>query len=463
MAYHGKIIASFILVTALTSIVTVRSPVTAEVEETIPGSHRDTGGTLQKLKVSANGRYLVREDGSVFTWIGDSGWKVFLLDKDEMDLYLKNRKAKGFTVIQTNLGAKGRANAYGKHAFGGSNNDDIGQPLTDSGYDYWDHMDHFVDQAGKHGLYVAPVLSWRYALKGDPSKNYNYGKWIGDRYKDKDHIVWMGAGEAANWNSKEDLMALLNGIRDGDTGNKLVSSHVKSYSGTSKSYHNELDFNQWQTGQSRTPAVDGAPNVWTAIENDYNKKPNKPTLDAEAVYEGPNFGKNRYDGADHARRRAYWTIFAGAFGHTYGASGVWDSGTHKYPGHGRLDWKKQMDLEGAYDMGHLRALLESKPQINRIPDQSLIVSGQSSSYDGHSQAARDMNGDYAFIYIVDGRTIGVDLSKLKGPRVEAKWFNPRDGKYQGAGTHGRTGSKSFDPPGRTGANNDWVLVLESTD
>ncbi len=31
---------------------------------------------LSKLKISSNGRYFVREDGSAFIWIGDTSWHV---------------------------------------------------------------------------------------------------------------------------------------------------------------------------------------------------------------------------------------------------------------------------------------------------------------------------------------------------------------------------------------------------
>jgi hypothetical protein len=50
------------------------------------------------------------------------------------------------------------------------------------------------------------------------------------------------------------------------------------------------------------------------------KKPAKPVLDAEANYE-----KVHGWDAFGVRRRAYWSVFAGAFGHTYGAHGVWAS------------------------------------------------------------------------------------------------------------------------------------------
>lgn len=54
----------------------------------------------QRLKVSKNNRYLVKEDGSPFFYLGDTAWELFhRLNREEADLYLRNRAAKGFNVI----------------------------------------------------------------------------------------------------------------------------------------------------------------------------------------------------------------------------------------------------------------------------------------------------------------------------------------------------------------------------
>ena len=60
-----------------------------------------TATALPPLKVSENGRYLTTADGKPFFYLGDTAWELFhRLDRDETELYLKNRAAKGFTVIQ---------------------------------------------------------------------------------------------------------------------------------------------------------------------------------------------------------------------------------------------------------------------------------------------------------------------------------------------------------------------------
>jgi hypothetical protein len=53
------------------------------------------------LRASADGRHLVQADGRPFFYLADTAWSLFhRLTREEADLYLRNRAAKGFTVIQ---------------------------------------------------------------------------------------------------------------------------------------------------------------------------------------------------------------------------------------------------------------------------------------------------------------------------------------------------------------------------
>src|SRR5688572_28686442 len=56
---------------------------------------------LGRLEVSQNKRFLVRENGAPFFYLGDTAWELFhRLNREEAERYLKDRAAKGFTVIQ---------------------------------------------------------------------------------------------------------------------------------------------------------------------------------------------------------------------------------------------------------------------------------------------------------------------------------------------------------------------------
>ena len=109
-------------------------------------------------------------------------------------------------------------------------------------------------------------------------------------------------------------------------------------------------------------------------------------------------------------------------------------------------------------MGHLRRLMESRPFLTRIPDQSLI-SGEVREADEHLQATRDAAGTYLMVYSPSGREVRVRLDKIAGPKVNGWWFNPRTGDATRVGEFASTGEREFVPP-TSGAENDWVLVLD---
>jgi len=60
-----------------------------------------------RLKVSGNNRFLVHKDGTAFFYLGDTAWELFHnLTREEAEMYLENRRAKGFTVIQAVAGLR---------------------------------------------------------------------------------------------------------------------------------------------------------------------------------------------------------------------------------------------------------------------------------------------------------------------------------------------------------------------
>src|SRR4249920_3861612 len=76
------------------------------------------GKTPYPVQVSANHRYLIDQHGKPFFYLGDTAWELFhRLDREEADLYLRDRAAKRFTVIQAVVlaehGGLDVPNAYG--------------------------------------------------------------------------------------------------------------------------------------------------------------------------------------------------------------------------------------------------------------------------------------------------------------------------------------------------------------
>lgn len=448
---------------------------------------------MQKLKVSDNRRFLVKEDGTPFIWIGDTLWQWQKLILSEAEEYVLRRREQGFHIVQVRLAGRpgdSEISPDGEPPFLAKNAHEHWE-LTQPNPKYWAHVDALVEKFAEHGMYLAPVLMWghHWLLENrEADELYQYARWVGDRYRDADHIVWMTFGEGnSGGECRPKVMAAVNGLRDGDTGNKLLTIHAAARMGTSADFHDDVDFNTWQTSQWCAPtdlafgAAEGSwwkeegqgdLSAWEVIAQDAERQPIKPVLDAEAWYEGPardpaehveelrpkprKFGQGHSSQAYHVRRRAYFTVFAGAFGHTYGADGLWTVNKDEEP-----LWREIMEYPGGNQMRYLGQLLASKSVLSRIPDPSMIVSGHSESYDGHIQATRDADGGYAFVYVADGHAFAVDLSKMASDEMTARWYNPRDGESIGIGTVEKSRRASFDPPGTPHFANDWVLVLEA--
>jgi hypothetical protein len=107
-------------------------------------------------------------------------------------------------------------------------------------------------------------------------------------------------------------------------------------------------------------------------------------------------------------------------------------------------------------MQHLRNLIESRPQFNRIPDQLLLASANGRGGE-HIRACRGADGSYAFVYLPVNKPVTISLEKLTGRQITANWYDPRTGAVTPIGTLARDPMREFVPP-ETGQ--DWVLVLD---
>ena len=401
-----------------------------------------------KLKIDSSKRFLVRADGSPFVWIGDTFWKFSQLTRQQRLQLLDDRQSKGFTVVMIRVGTGTKGEPAG---FSGNL-----EPIES----HFQEIDRLVAEAKKRGMYIAIATGWWYIVRDfDADALYEFGKFIGDRYKDDDNIIWLGAGESGAHSRQQKLdfdklKSLIQGIRDGDTGNKLLTLHADFQRGTSLSdIRNLIDFKNWQTSQwccpNDLPRKDRRNwTVWEAIAYDYEQSPTKPTFDAEAWYENTNLGGGKPATPYNIRRRAYFTIFAGGFGHSYGASGIWDATSN---------FSQALQYEGATQIGYLSQLLHALGSdfLKLRPSQSTIVSGQSSNYDRHIQATIANDGSYALVYTAGTREFALNLDRLSTESVSVMWFNPRTKALTKESAVKKGSQVNFTTPGK----GDWVLVL----
>jgi hypothetical protein len=436
---------------------------------------------LPRIKVSENQRFLVTEDGRPFFYLADTAWELFhRLDRKQAVEYLDLRASQRYTAIQAvalaELDGVSVPNAYGKLPL---IDKDPARPAVTPGanpadprqYDYWDHVEYIIDQANARGLYIALLPSWgRWVNNGrgdepllTPANAHAYGEFLGKRFGRKG-VIWILGGDRTPTGVEATWRALAAGIAIGvsgkeDYGAVLMSFHPRGAETSSTAFHNDvwLDFNMLQTGHGLAADVAS----WDRIARDYARTPVKPVLDGEPLYEDHplNFraAQNGYSFDAHVRQRAYWDVFSGACGHTYGNHAVWQfSSPARPPVNGPLMyWQEAIRRPGAAQMQYVRALVESRPYLSRVPDQSLLVDALTGA--DHLTATR---GDgYAFIYSAQGRKFSVDLSKLAGARFKAWWFNPRTGTAAAAGEFDAAATHTFTCPSE-GFGSDWVLVLD---
>lgn len=429
-----------------------------------------------RLKVSENKRFLVHEDGTPFFYLGDTGWEMLhRLSKDETERYLENRRAKGFTVIQTvilaELDGLTTPNAEGNLPL--KDND----PLKPNEA-YFDHVDWAVKKAAEKGICLGLLPTWgdKWNRKWgtgpqvfNPENARAYGKFLGERYKDYPNIIWILGGDRPIEVEiqRQTICAMAEGLREGDKGTHLISFHPTGGQGSSQLLHNEpwLDFNMRQNGHSQSYTE----RYFTTYE-DYKLEPVKPVIDAEPIYEDHpvNFNpdQNGHSTATDVRRPLYWDLFSGAFGHTYGHHSVWQMWA---PGRTPVNrplmpWYDAIDQPGAGQMIYARLLLESRPFLTRIPDNSVIVPDNiASAVPGAGSyrfaATCDQEGTYAMIYVPVGRKFSVRMDAIRGKEVIAWWYNPRTGEATQIGKYSNNGIQTFNTP-TPGENLDWILVLD---
>lgn len=432
---------------------------------------------LPYLKVSPDGHFLMTEKGEPFFWLGDTGWLMAQkLNQQDVLNYLEDRRTKGFNVIQIMVLHNARdCNFYGDSALIQGN---VVAPYMTNGkafadyiqYDYWDNIEWIVDEAAKMGIYVGLVPIW-----GSVTKKSGLTKAMARIYinllcrklQDRSNVIWLNGGDIEGDEYKEVFNEMGAALKEHNP-KQLVTFHPKGRMQSSTWFHNEdwLDFNMFQSGHKnyeQDPNGYGEDN-WKYILDDYNKAPTKPTLDGEPSYEGIPQGLHdtiqpRWT-ADDVRRYAYWSVFAGGCGFTYGNNSVMQfyRNGEKNPAYGAKEaWTSAISNSGAYHMQYLKKLILSKPYFERLPDQTLVAGEQGQKYD---YIAATRGSDYAFLYTCNGQTFSVNMGKINGNKVKASWYNPKNGQSMLIDEFDNSGVKEFNPPGEVKLGNDWVLVLE---
>lgn len=422
------------------------------------------------IEVAEDSRHFQRPDGTPFFYLGDTAWALFhRLNREEADRYLADRAAKDFTVIQavalSELNGLVEPNAYGDLPLLN------GDPATPNEA-YFAHIDYVVRRANELGMVVGLLPSWgRYWRDGDaqifdPRNALEYGRFLGERYRDSE-VIWILGGDSniRSENERAIIDALARGLETGDGGRHLKTFHPRG-PGLSSHQVRDAPWLDFYMNQSSHAAANLDTGLY--VENDFRLDPRRPVVDGEPRYEGIPVGfynqghdpRLRFDD-DDARQAAWWAVLAGAAGHTYGNNNIWQMwqpGREPAIGANR-PWYEALDDPGARQMGFLRRFMEANGFHTLEPRQDLILDGPRDG-PGKIRAAADRGGSRIVVYTPRGEPFTLDLGTLSAGMHEQSWFDPRYGVSYRFRTEQSQGIQTFVPPS-SGEGNDWVLLLAS--
>lgn len=390
------------------------------------------------------------QHGQPFFYLGDTAWELLhRLTFAETEVYLQNRAELGFNVIHTvalaELDGLCTPNAQGHVPFEGL---DPARPFEP----YWTHVDRVIERANQLGLVVGLLPTWgdkwnRLVGEGPeifhPGNARGYGRWLGERYR-RANLIWILGGDRAIETEAHQMTIreMAEGLAEGDGGTHLRGFHPRGGFSSSDYVGEEAwcDYHQYQSGH----CILSLNNYWFALR-EWNRQPVKPFIDGEPCYEHhplmtpewkPVEPFQRYNDF-HVRRAAYWSVFCGAAGHTYGAQPLWmmyDRHQEAFCDVG-MTWREALDLPGAAQMRHLKELILALPGGDRVPAIEAVPSAPEGDLNRMvaCRGGQDENA-YLLIYSPSPQDAEIHLGELGRGKWQLSWFDPRTGNK----THGES-------------------------
>lgn len=410
------------------------------------------------LRVEDGRRYLVDASGRPFLVTGDTAWSLIAqLRTEDVDRYLDDRKTRGFNAVLVSLlestyASKAPANIYGERPFLRAR--DFSTPNEA----YFAHADKVIRKAADRDLllFLTPAYfgysndGWYDALAANgPAKLEQYGRYLGQRYGACANIVWVIGGDRTPPDT-----------RLGDA----IARGITSAAATSM-------FTAHADGEASVPAIWGKSawlgfntlftykEVWPRAVELYKASP-RPFVLIESAYENDGFNTQT---PTRIRTQAYHALLGGAAGQFFGNNPLWhfDGPGCCSDNHFPTRWQEALALEGSRSMGVLAGVFANYPWHLLTPDieSRFVTDGVRSGHD-RIAAAVASDATFAIVYIPTGRTMKVELDRLRG-QAKAKWIDPVDGSQRDGDTV-TAGPTLIETPGRNaGEGTDWLLVFEA--
>jgi hypothetical protein len=312
-------------------------------------------------------------------------------------------------------------------------------------------------------VFLDPIETggWLVTLENNGSTEaFNYGVYIGNRYKNFANIVWLHGNDFQTWSSSRTDNNLVKQVMAGIAS--VDSNHLQTI---------ELDYlSSYSNQDSALGSLLTLDSAYTYFETydivlqAYKSSPTIPTYLVEANYEEENnFGALPGPAGPYVlREEAYWTMLSGGTGQIYGNHYVWSFA----PG-----WQSNLNSPGALEIQYINQLFGSVAWWDLVPDTAhAVVTGGYGTYDGSNEnltaatyctTSWITSGSLALTYCPNATTLKVNLAEFSGP-VTAQWYDPSDGVYTAipGSPFLNSGTQFFTTPGNNNDGDpDWVLVL----
>jgi hypothetical protein len=435
---------------------------------------RDPDGVVFPISATTDGRRFTDAAGRPFLLHGDTAWSLIGdLTREDADLYLRDRRARGFNTLLVNLiehrfSRNAPANAYGDPPFPDA-------PFGALGDAYFDHARWILDRACDLGFLV--LLTPAYAGAGGgpegwyaemaasrPLQLVEYGRRLGERFGDLRNIVWVHGGD---YDAPD--KSLSRSVVQGLTAAGDTNAHA--YHGAPESRPAELLAGEaWISLDTVYTYGD----VASAALTEWRANRGTPFILFESAYENEHGADGR-----RVRMQAWQAMLSGAAGHVYGNNPIWhfDGPTlHPAPS----GWKDQLGSRGARSMTALRSILEDHEWWRLEPWPGFLAAPETGQWwpletwiglldwerdpdPSRPIAAIADDGSFALVYVPRARSVLLNLAAFSAEGAIAQWRDPTTGAMIDARRSLLTAAPvEVSPPSRNGGGDeDWILVLRA--
>jgi hypothetical protein len=377
------------------------------------------------LQVSADHRFLVHADGIPFLWLGDTLWGATVwLTEAGFHAAVADRRAKHFTVLQTNVAREAEVDTAGDTPWQG---------------DRWNvhfmqKLDRMFSDANDQGMYL--FVNGLVDLVWDRNIPHyeRLVEMIGARYAA--HFVSFASSMDDPYDPlHEQLNATLRLTAPRTlltqhpgaalTGHSAVETAEQYYDTPGVDYVMDATRGEGDLEQACQQAIDWSLRL-------YNHMPPKPVVNGQAWYEGVAGGT-----AEMAAQLGYLSLLSGSIGYTYGTN-LWNATDADLPA-----WTA---ARGATYMQYLSDFFVTLDGGRPLQPRHELIQNQATRYQDRMVLGVSADGMTYAAFLPNGGTISVDLMALAGTTVGVTWYNPLTGQYSDQGTTSGGAVRSFISP-----------------